>query len=503
MIMKQEHKLIRGAGVLLPVSALPSPYGIGTLGREALDFVDFLKEAGFSYWQVLPVGQSGYGDSPYQSFSAFAGNPYYIDLDVLAEEGLLNKEEIDGRRWFEREDEVDYKKIYDQRFLALKKAFSRSRHDDLPAYLNFCREHSYWLEDYSLFMAVKEHFRGREWLEWDEDIRLRKPNALEKYSSLFRTEMDFWKFCQFKFYMQWQSLKKYANEKGILIIGDIPLYVSCDSCDVWVHDRLFELDDSKKPVNVAGVPPDAFSDLGQRWGNPLYNWERMEQEDFAWWRERMRISASLYDCIRIDHFIGVVNYYSIPYECQTAMEGKWVKGPGSKLTNAILESIGDARIIAEDLGVITPEIRELMREAGFTGMKVIEFALEGPPDNEYLPHNYKETNIVVYTGTHDNDTLAGALEGMEDERLGFAYSYFGAGNRKDLAEAIIRALYSCTADVVIFQMQDLLGLGSSARTNTPSTIGGNWRWRLIRKQYEECDKNKLLNYSYIYNRVYK
>jgi 4-alpha-glucanotransferase len=501
MVKRLESKLKRGAGILLPVSALPSPYGIGTLGREACVFVDFLKDAGFSYWQVLPVGPSGYGDSPYQSFSAFAGNPYYIDLDILIEEGLLDKEDTDGQRWFEREDEVDYNRLFDQRFLALKKAFSRSRHEDLPAYLSFCREHSYWLEDYSLFMAVKEHFEGRQWLEWDEDIRLRRTEALEKYRSLLKSGIDFWKFCQFKFYMQWQALKNYANEKGVLIIGDIPIYVSLDSCDIWVHNRLFELDGERRPVNVAGVPPDAFCEIGQRWGNPLYNWNRMEQEDFAWWRERMRISASLYDCIRIDHFIGIVNYYSIPGECRTAREGRWIKGPGSKLTDAILESIGNAKIIAEDLGVITPQVRELMSKAGFPGMKVVEFALEGPTDNEYLPRNYKDDNTVVYTGTHDNDTLAGCLEGMDDKRLEFAYGYFKAGNRKDLAEAIIKAVYSCIADVVIFQMQDLLGLGSSARINTPATIGGNWKWRLLKKQYEECDKEKFLNYSITYERI--
>lgn len=500
MMKRKKQQLDRGAGVLLPISALPSPYGIGTLGEEGYRFVDFLERTGFRYWQVLPVGPTSFGDSPYQSFSAFAGNPYFIDLKLLQEEGLLKPEEVDGLLWQEQEDAIDYARIYQLRFPVLKQAFYRSRHQETREYMDFVKKNAFWLEDYSFYMAVKGHFDSHEWLLWDEDIRNREPEAIEKYQELLKEEIDFWRFTQFKFREQWDRLKAYANEKSIQLIGDIPLYVSMDSSDVWVHGRLFELDERKNPINVAGVPPDAFSDLGQRWGNPLYRWDVMEQEDFTWWRERMKMSAALYDVIRIDHFIGVVNYYSIPSDSPTAVKGCWKKGPGKKLTDIIAQSIGDAKIIAEDLGVLTPGVKELIEETGYPGMRILEFGLEGPAEHEYLPHNYKDTNIVAYTGTHDNETLVGFLKNIPEERLSFAYRYFNVKSRDDLPYAIIRALYASIADVIVVQMQDLLELDNEARMNFPSTIGGNWKWRLKADDYKKLKEDRLLEYADLFAR---
>ena len=503
MSIQRKQELERGAGVLMPISALPSSYGIGTLGEESYIFVDFLKRIGCGYWQVLPVGPTSFGDSPYQSFSAFAGNPYFIDLDYLVDEGLLKREEITYYIWQKEEDVIDYVLIYQQRFLLLKIAFQRSKHKEVDEFLTFCKSNEYWLKDYSLFMAIKGHFINNEWSLWDEDIRYRSEEAIKYYCLLLKDEIEFWKFCQFKFRQQWNKLKRYANSKNIQIIGDIPLYVASDSSDVWAHSDLFELDERKNPIHVAGVPPDFFSEFGQRWGNPLYRWDKMEECDFAWWRERMKISASLYDVIRIDHFIGVVNYYSIPVECPTAVEGCWVKGPGRKLTDVIKESVGKVKIVAEDLGILTPNVKNLIAKTGYPGMRILTFGLEGPPDHTYLPHNYKASNIVGYTGTHDNETLVGFLKSKNNKQLEFTYRYFNVKNRKELPDAIIRALYASIADVVIVQMQDLLELDNRARMNFPSTIGGNWIWRLKKSQYEKLKEDKLVEYSILYARFPK
>ena len=500
-LIHQKQKLNRGAGILMPISALPSSYGIGTLGVESYNFVDFLERIGCRYWQVLPVGPTSFGDSPYQSFSAFAGNPFFIDLDYLIEEGLLDKTEITEDEWLEEEDAIDYSRIYQLRFKALRKAFKRSNHNETKAFIAFCDNNQYWLKDYSFYMAVKSHFDNQEWLLWDEDIRNRQKKALDKYFVMLQEEIEFWKFCQFKFREQWDRLKTYTNNKNIQIIGDIPLYVAMDSSDVWVHDELFELDERKNPIHVAGVPPDVFSEYGQRWGNPLYRWDIMEKHNYSWWRERMKISASLYDVIRIDHFIGVVNYYSIPSDCPTAVIGRWEKGPGKKLTDVIKESIGDAKIIAEDLGELTPKVKDLILEIGYPGMKILEFGLEGPSDHEYLPHNYTDTNIVAYTGTHDNETLVGFLKGKTERQLEFTYQYFDVNKEKDLPYAIIRALYASIADVVIVQMQDLLKLDNKARMNFPATIGGNWIWRMKKSQYIELDEEILFEYADIFARA--
>lgn len=499
--MTDNSGLKRGAGVLMPVSALPSPYGIGTLGKESFEFIEFLKEAGFSYWQVLPVGPTSFGDSPYQSFSAFAGNPYFIDLDMLIEEGLLAKEEVVSAEWGEKEDEVDYARIYNARFKVLKKAFHSSRHRESREYSEFLKENEFWLHDYSFYMALKNHFQNREWQLWEQDIAFREKEAVERYEKQLSEEIDFWKFVQYKFKEQWKQVRKFAADNGISIIGDIPLYVSMDSSDVWVHGDLFELDERKKPIHVAGVPPDMFSAEGQRWGNPLYRWDVMEKQDFKWWRERMKSLAALYDVIRVDHFIGIVNYYAIPASCPTAVEGKWEIGPGKKLTDVFTESIGNARIIAEDLGVLTPPVKKLIQETGFAGIKVLEFGLDGPEDNDYLPHNYKTSNLAVYTGTHDNETLVGFLQKKSWKDLEKLLTYFQVTDFRLLPDAIIRAAYASVADAAIIQMQDFLKLDNSARMNFPSTVGGNWKWRFKKEQYQEIDCKKLYCLACLYARA--
>lgn len=495
------YRLTRGAGVLLPISSIPSPYGIGTLGKESYNFVDFLERIGYRYWQVLPLGPTSYGDSPYQSFSAFAGNPYFIDFDILVEEKLLEQEEIDAYNWQVSEDKVDYGLIYKSRLKVLKCAYNRSNHKGKKEYIDFCKRNEYWLEDYSFYMAIKTHFNNVEWLLWDEDIKNRQPEAMDRYRNNLKNDIEFWKFTQFKFAEQWINLRAYTKSKGIQIIGDIPLYVAMDSSDVWAHHEMFELDEDKNPINVAGVPPDYFSEYGQRWGNPLYRWDAIDKDDFSWWRERMKISAQLYDIIRIDHFIGIVNYYSIPEECPTAVEGCWKEGPGRKLIDVIKEAIGDAKIIAEDLGVLTDKVIALKEETGFPGMKILQFGLDGNVDNPNLMHNYNTTNMVAYTGTHDNETLFGFLGDMKKEDMNFLYRYFNTDSDKKLFDAIIRALYASVADVIVVQMQDLLQLDNTARMNYPSTIGNNWSWRLIKDQYKKIDEETLKELAYLYGRM--
>ena len=472
--------LKRGAGILMPISSLPAPYGIGTFGKSAYEFADSLKRARQSYWQVLPLGPTSYGDSPYQSFSAFAGNPYFIDLDALLEEELLTKEEIDACYWLDSEEEVKYDAVYYYRFPLLKKAYERSRHGETEEYRAFCAKNSHWLDDYALYMALKGHFGNKEWMKWEEPIRLRKPEAVKRYEELLREEIGYWKFLQFKFYEQWEQLKNYVNGLGISIIGDIPIYVALDSADVWTHPELFQLDpDTLTPLRVAGVPPDAFSDDGQLWGNPLYDWDKIEETGFAWWKDRMRASARLYDVVRIDHFIGVVQYYSIPYGAEDGKTGEWKQGPGKKLTDAINEAAGDAKIIAEDLGIFCPAVKELLRETGYPGMKIIEFAFSGDRFNEHLPHCY-EPNSVVYGGTHDNETLVGYFkpEARQWWELQYIADYLGAAHHEEVPDKVFRAAYGSVASVAVFQMQDVLGLGNEARMNTPGTVGGNWKWRM-------------------------
>ena len=496
--------LERGAGILLPISSLPSPYGIGTMGRDAYDFVDMLKRAGQKYWQVLPIGPTSFGDSPYQSFSAFAGNPYFIDLDTLIAERLLKKEEVESYKWADSDDEIDYARLYRQRFEVLRKAFGRSEHKDSRGYADFIKENEQWIDDYALYMAIKADHNNREWLAWEPAIKKRKPEAMAAYREKLGEDVEFYKFLQFKFYEQWMPLKEYANRNGISIIGDIPIYVALDSADVWANTDQFQLSGSLAPSVVAGCPPDMFSSYGQKWGNPIYDWDVTEKDDFAWWKKRIAASAKLYDVIRIDHFIGIVRYYSIPANGEPK-DGYYRQGPGKKLIDAIDSAIGSSKVIAEDLGVVVPEVQKLVKESGYPGMKVLEFAFDGNTANEYLPHNHAK-NYVAYIGTHDNDMLKSYISGQSEELQEYMMKYLMANSLDDVAEKMIHALYMSSADTVILQMQDILGKDNSARMNYPSTLGGNWKWRLTKGAaweftQEHIDKLRDLTRLYGRNRV--
>ncbi len=493
--------LERGAGILLPISSLPSPYGIGTMGKDAYEFVDMLKRAGQKYWQVLPIGPTSFGDSPYQSFSAFAGNPYFIDLDTLIEEGLLTKEEVESYKWADSDDEIDYARLYRQRFEVLRKAFGRSEHKDSRGYADFIKENEQWIDDYALYMAIKADHNNREWLAWEPAIKKRKPEAMAAYREKLGEDVEFYKFLQFKFYEQWMPLKEYANRNGISIIGDIPIYVALDSADVWANTGQFQLSGSLAPAVVAGCPPDMFSSYGQKWGNPIYDWDVMEKDDFAWWKKRIAASAKLYDVIRIDHFIGIVRYYSIPANGEPK-DGYYRQGPGKKLIDAIDSAIGSSKVIAEDLGVVVPEVQKLVKESGYPGMKVLEFAFDGNTANEYLPHNHAK-NYVAYIGTHDNDMLKSYISGQSEDLQEYMMKYLMADSLDDVAEKMIHALYMSSADTVILQMQDILGKDNSARMNYPSTLGGNWKWRLTKGatwEFTQKHIDKLRDLTRLYGR---
>ncbi|MBP3414218.1 MAG: 4-alpha-glucanotransferase [Clostridia bacterium] len=498
---KAANKFKRAAGILLPISSLPSNYGIGTLGAAAYNFIDFLKASGQSYWQILPVGATSYGDSPYQSFSAFAGNPYYIDLDMLKEEGLISQKDINSYKWGSDPHKVDYPTMFYNRFKLLKTAFEAWDRND-EAYALFCDENADWLDDYSMYMAIKFHNGQRSWLEWDDDIRTRQPEALEKYRGLLKEDILFWSFLQYKFFAQWEKLREYAHANSVEIIGDIPIYVAMDSADTWANGRQFMLDEDMRPLKVAGVPPDCFSADGQLWGNPLYRWDVMEADGFGWWKRRISFSSKIYDVIRIDHFIGITRYYSIDAGSETAKVGEWLDGPGMKLIAAIDEARGRTKIIAEDLGLVVPAVRAVQKKAGYPGMKVLQFAFGDDATNHFLPHNHTE-NFIVYTGTHDNDTTAGYIQTMRRRELAFTKSYLGVKRRRDITAALVRAAYMSVAHTAIIPIQDILELGSQARINTPSTVGGNWEWRLDGAVLTEKLSKQLLALAQTYGRVQK
>lgn len=495
----KENRMTRGAGILLSVTSLPSPYGIGTMGKDAYRFVDLLVDLRQKYWQVLPIGPTSFGDSPYQSFSAFAGNPYLIDLDILIEEGLLKQEEVSSYSWGSHKDDVDYSLIYESRFQVLQKAFGRFQTSD-EKFRDFCSSNREWLDNYSLYMAIKKSQDNREWLCWEKDLKNREKEALLRCRKELKEQITFWQFLQYKFYEQWSILKAYANEKGIQIIGDIPLYVALDSADVWAERNQFKLDGEGRPVEVAGCPPDAFSDDGQKWGNPLYDWDKMEKDGYSWWRKRMEANGRLFDIIRIDHFIGVARYYSIPAEDENARNGKWNKGPGRKLTTVIEDTLGKGRIIAEDLGVAVPAVKKLLEKTGWPGMKILLFAFDGNTANEHIPHNYSDSNLVVYAGTHDNETVVGYFRDKTEYELAFLYEYLNIHKKEEIPDAIIRAAYGSVANVVIMQMQDLLKLGNEARMNFPSTVGTNWRWRTLRDSLSEERRTWIRTMTLLYRR---
>ena len=495
---------MRKSGMLMPVSALPGAYGIGCFSKEAYEFVDILKEAGQKLWQILPLGQTGYGDSPYQSFSTFAGNPYFIDLETLIEDELLTKEECDQADFGENEEEIDYEKIYNARFKVLKLAYARAKKNGLmesKAYRTYLEEEKAWLADYALYMAVKDSFDGKSWDQWEEDIRLRKPEAIAAYQEQLSAEIDFYEFLQYLFAGQWAGLKTYANEQGIEIIGDIPIYVAFDSADTWANPKLFQLDEENLPVAVAGCPPDAFSATGQLWGNPLYAWDYHKKTGYDWWMKRVACCFKLYDIIRIDHFRGFDEYYAIPYGDETAENGEWMPGPGMDLFRTMKETLGDLPIIAEDLGFLTPSVIRLVKKTGYPGMKILQFAFDAGNDSEYLPHNYTP-NSVVYTGTHDNETLKGWLDSIEPEEVEMIQKYIGrkVEDKSELVDEVIRMAQASTANTCIIPMQDYLHLDNKARMNTPSTLGGNWCWRAKSTQITKKLSNTIKEVTVIYGR---
>ena len=470
---------MRTSGVLMPIFSLPSKYGIGTLGKEAFGFVDFLNKAGQTYWQILPLGITGFGDSPYQSVSSYAGNPYFIDLELLCKEKLLNKNEVEAFDWGDNPSKVDYERLYNSRYKVLRIAFQRFKNDKVikTAYNKFVSNNSYWLEDFALFSALKDANNGKPFYEWEDGLKLRENAYIEKAKSQLHDEMEFYKFVQYCFFSQWEELKNYANEKGIKIIGDIPIYVALDSADVWSNTKQFLLDEDLAPTGVAGCPPDAFSEEGQLWGNPLYNWEYMEQDGFDWWTKRIEFCAKIYDVVRIDHFRAFSAYFNIPAKDRTAVNGKWVKGPGIKLFDTLKEKMGEINIIAEDLGTIDDDVMALLKKTGFPGMKVLQFAFDPNSESSYLPHNIVK-NCVVYTGTHDNDTAIGYLNNAPESNIKFIKNYLRISDNESFNWALIKSAMATPADTVILQMQDFLGLDNTARINTPATEQNNWQWRI-------------------------
>ena len=491
---------MRASGVLMPISSLPSKYGIGCFSKEAMEFVDCLVKAGQSKWQVLPLGPTGYGDSPYQPFSTFAGNPYFIDLETLIDEELLEKEECESCHWGGSERYVDYGSIYNSRYKVLRKAFTRFEPDD--DFDEFCKKEADWLEDYCLFMAIKNNQNGALWTTWEDELRTREAKALEKKQEELKDDIQFYRFMQYEFDKQWKKIKEYANKQGITIIGDLPIYVAFDSADTWANPLMFQFDENNEPIAVAGCPPDGFSPDGQLWGNPLYSWEYHRSTGYSWWIQRIEHSFRLYDVVRIDHFRGFDEYYSIPYGDDTAKNGHWEKGPGMELFHAIRNHLGNVNVIAEDLGFLTDSVRQMLRESGFPGMKVLQFAFDSSENSDYLTHKYSY-NCVVYTGTHDNDTTKNWLETASEHDREFALRYANSKG-DDLDEAVwdmIRLAIASVADLAVVPIQDYLCLGGEARMNAPSTLGDNWKWRLTKNQIDHKILERMRNLSKLYGRI--
>ena len=496
---------MRASGILLPISSLPSRYGIGCFSESAYRFVDQLKAAGQKYWQILPLGPTSYGDSPYQSFSTFAGNPYCISLEALIDEGVLSREECDAADFGNDPRHVDYGKLYEARFPLLRKAYERSDISRDPEFQEFMKENESWIRDYAIFMAVKGLFQGASWDQWPEDIRKRWGYSMDYYQRELYFEIEFYEYIQFKFSQQWKKLKQYANDNGIRIIGDIPIYVAFDSADAWADPELFQFDEDLLPTAVAGCPPDGFAADGQLWGNPLYRWEHHMNSGFAWWIRRLEFCYRLYDVVRIDHFRGFDEYFSIPYGDRTAHNGHWEKGPGMHLFWRIQECLGRKDVIAEDLGYVTDSVRQLVKDSGFPGMKVLEFAFDSRDTgsaNDYLPHNYP-VNSVVYTGTHDNETLTGWFRDILPEERRTVRRYLN--NFHDSSEEIywdmICAAMGSVSETCVIPMQDYFGYGNEARMNQPSTLGKNWKWRLLEGEFSEELIGKIRELTQLYGRI--
>ena len=467
---------MRQSGVLMHITSLPGPYGVGTMGKHAYAFVDFLRKAGQSKWQVLPLTPTGFGDSPYQSCSAFAGNPYLIDLETLVEDGLLYTSELESVCWGDREDRVDFGLLYENRQKILRLAYERfEAAEELDA---FCRQCCDWLPDFALFMALKDANGGKPWFDWEDRFKNREPDALWQARRELKEHIRFYCFVQYLFHKQWDALRAYAHGSGVEIIGDVPIYVPLDSADVWSGTELFELDDRLDPIAVAGCPPDAFSEDGQLWGNPLYRWDVHKKDGYSWWLRRIRAAAERYDVIRVDHFRGFESYWSVPYGAETARGGKWEKGPGMDFFRVLQRQMPQVRMIAEDLGFITPEVKALRDETGFPGMKVLQFAFDSE-DSEYLPHNCT-AHSVCYTGTHDNMTTAQWLQAAPEHTRAYATRYMHLHEQEGLVWGVIRTAMAAVSELCIVQLQDYLELGEEARMNFPGTnTDSNWTWRAV------------------------
>jgi len=489
---------MRGSGILMHITSLPGPYGVGTMGAQAFAFVDFLKKAGQSSWQILPLNPTGYGDSPYQSCSTFAGNPYLIDLDMLIEAGWLQPEEVSNVQWNCREDRVDFGRMYQNRWPILRLAYSRfDRQDALDA---FCRENSSWLPDFALYMALKDENGGNPWYMWDDALKHRQPDAVWQARQSLKDNIRFYSFVQYLFYTQWSELRAYANENGISIIGDVPIYVPMDSVEVWCDPELFQLDETLTPTAVAGCPPDAFSVDGQLWGNPLYRWDAMAEDGYGWWLHRLKAAGQLYDVVRLDHFRGFESYWSVPYGDTTAKNGKWVDGPGMGLIQAIRQELPELKMIAEDLGFLTQQVLDLRDASGYPGMKILEFAFDSDEPSDYLPHNYIR-NTVCYTGTHDNMTMRQWFEMADPAAVAYAKQYMCLSQQEGYVWGAIRTVFSSVSDLCIIPMQDYLELGSEGRMNFPGTTGNNWTWRAQSGVFSEDLAGQIFRLTKVYDRL--
>lgn len=490
----------RSSGIIMPLFSLPSPYGIGTMGKAAYDFVDFLRESGQTYWQLLPLGPTDLGNSPYSSPSTFAGNPFFIDIDILISDGLLKKSDINKINWGEEENKVDYDKIKNNRFIVLRTAYNNSKGKFNTEIDEFVKQNSNWVINYALFMAIKNEFDGKPWTQWPDDIKKRNVEAIEKYKVELSSEIDFWIFTQFLFYKQWNDLRDYARKQGIRFIGDIPIYVAMDSADLWSEPWFFQLDDEYNPTAVAGCPPDAFQADGQLWGNPLYDYDKMKADGYGWWIRRIEGASKLYDVVRIDHFRGFESYWSVPYGEKTAVNGEWKKGPGMSLVGVLTSWFSDMVFIAEDLGIITDEVRQLLCDSKLPGMKVLLFAFDSKNVSSYLPHCCKY-NSCCYVGTHDNDTVLGWLDKAPKEDVEFAKDYMHITEDEGWCFGFIRTGMATVCDLFMVQMQDILELPTSARTNFPGIASGYWNWRTTSKAITKDLSKRLYKLTKVFNRL--
>lgn len=491
---------MRESGILMHITSLPGPYGVGTMGKQAFAFVDFLEQAGQNYWQILPLNPTGYGDSPYQSCSTFAGNHYLIDLEWLVGDGLLKREELENISWCHREDKVDFGLLYQNRLNVLRLAYSRFQGD--ADFDGFCAANSSWLPDFALFMALKDKFNGQPWYQWEDGLKFRDTDAIWKARQELREEIRFFCFVQYLFDKQWVALRGYAHSKNIKLIGDVPIYVPYDSVDVWSNPELFQLNEKLDPVDVAGCPPDAFSDDGQLWGNPLYRWDLIAQDGYAWWLNRLAAAGQRYDVVRMDHFRGFEAYWAVPFGDNTARNGRWVKGPAMDFINAVKNGLPDLALIAEDLGFLTQEVLDLRDESGFPGMKVLEFAFDSREPSEYLPHTYTN-NSVCYTGTHDNMTMRQWFDTASAEAVRYATEYMTLTEAEGLVWGVVRTAFASVSDLCVIQMQDLLDLGGEARMNFPGTLSDcNWTWRAKDGMISESLAERVLALTKLYGRYH-